>query len=247
MHASVRVVFVLAALACPLAHAAVAEAPAVTPFSSAKPGSMPDGWKPLDFGPHKRATEYSLVEEDNQVILHAHADKAASGLVHPVHSDIRDTPILHWRWKISHVIADADNRVAGKEDSPVRIVLAFDGDKSRLASKDRRASALVKSVTGRDLPYAQLVYIWSPSIPVGTVVPQPRSGRTRMVVATSRGARAGQWVTLSRNVVEDLRRAFGEEPGPLIEVGVLTDTDNTGSSVDAWYGDIRFAAVMGTG
>jgi hypothetical protein len=23
--------------------------------------------------------------------------------------------------------------------------------------------------------------------------------------------------------------------------GVLTDSDNTGASVDAWYGDIRFA------
>ena len=34
---------------------------------------------------------------------------------------------------------------------------------------------------------------------------------------------------------------FGEEPGPLTSVGVLTDSDNTGATVDAWYGDIRFA------
>jgi hypothetical protein len=36
---------------------------------------------------------------------------------------------------------------------------------------------------------------------------------------------------------------LGEEPGELVEVGVLTDSDDTRTSVDAWYGDIRFAAA----
>jgi hypothetical protein len=204
---------------------------------------MPAGWVPLSFGAHKRATEYILTKEHNRVVLHAHSERASSGLIHPARIDVRKTPILHWQWKISHVLADADNQVVGKEDSPVRIVLAFDGDKSRLAPKDRRASALVKSVTGRDLPYAQLAYFWSPRLPVGTVFPHPHSERTQMVVATSGSEQAGRWVALSRNVAEDFRRAFGEEPGPLIEVGVLTDTDDTGASVDAWYGDIGFAAA----
>jgi hypothetical protein len=47
-------------------------------------------------------------------------------------------------------------------------------------------------------------------------------------------------VTLTRNVVEDFRKAFGEEPGLMTDVGIMTDTDNTGETVDAWYGDIRF-------
>ena len=242
MPASLRVVLVLAALACsPADAAAPKQAAAITLFSSGKPGAMPAGWVPLTFGAHKRPTEYILSEEDNRIVLHAHSESASSGLIHPARIDVRNMPILQWQWKISHVLADADNQVVGKEDSPVRIVLAFDGDKSRLASKDKRASALVKSVTGRDLPYAQLVYFWSPRLPVGTVFPHPHSERTQMVVATSGSAQAGRWVTLSRNVVKDFRRAFGEEPGPLIEVGVLTDTDDTGSTVDAWYGDIRFA------
>jgi hypothetical protein len=50
----------------------------------------------------------------------------------------------------------------------------------------------------------------------------------------------GSWQSLSRNLYEDFRHVFHEEPGLLTGVGVLTDTDNTGGSVEAWYGDIRF-------
>ena len=61
-----------------------------------------------------------------------------------------------------------------------------------------------------------------------------------ILVASSGAGGVGKWQTLSRNVLEDFCRAFGEEPGMLTDVGVLTDTDNTQSSAEAWYGDIRF-------
>ena len=47
--------------------------------------------------------------------------------------------------------------------------------------------------------------------------------------------------TLSRNLRADFKTAFGEEPGKLIAYGVMSDTDNTGASIEAWYGDIVFA------
>jgi hypothetical protein len=53
-------------------------------------------------------------------------------------------------------------------------------------------------------------------------------------------ADTGRWITVTRNVVDAFRKAFGEEPGLPPDVGFLTDTDNTGASVAAWYGDIRF-------
>ena len=93
----------------------------------------------------------------------------------------------------------------------------------------------------RDLPVSQLIYIWSNKVPVGTIIPNPHTKRVQMVVASSGAAGVGKWQALSRNVLEDFRRAFGEEPGMLTDVGVLTDTDNTGGNAEAWYGDIRFA------
>ncbi|HZV81636.1 MAG TPA: DUF3047 domain-containing protein [Geobacteraceae bacterium] len=39
----------------------------------------------------------------------------------------------------------------------------------------------------------------------------------------------------------DYRRLFGEEPGTLGAVAIMTDSDNTGGRASAWYGDIVLA------
>ena len=215
-------------------------APLLTPFSAARVGTtLPTGWEEFRLGPLKTPTEYRFVEDQGVVVLHAHAEAAASGLLAPVKFDLNASPILQWRWKIANLIEGADNAVASREDSPVRIILNIDGARSQMSVADRASSTLAKRVTGRDLPYAELMYIWSNRAPVGTVIANPHTHRVEMVVASSGPANVGKWVTLRRNVVEDFRRAFNEAPGLLLEVGVLTDTDNTGATVDAWYGDIR--------
>jgi hypothetical protein len=50
----------------------------------------------------------------------------------------------------------------------------------------------------------------------------------------------GDWASFERNILEDYQQAFGEKPGKLIGLGVLTDSENAGESVEAWYGDIQF-------
>ena len=52
--------------------------------------------------------------------------------------------------------------------------------------------------------------------------------------------RADQWVDVRRNVLEDYRRAFGEEPGDIVAVGLMTDPGDNGSPRRAFYGDITF-------
>jgi hypothetical protein len=50
----------------------------------------------------------------------------------------------------------------------------------------------------------------------------------------------GRWQVFERNVLEDFRRAFGEDPGQVLTVGVMSDADNTGDDAHALYGDIAF-------
>ena len=157
--------------------------------------------------------------------------------------DLKAAPVMTWLWKTARLIPTADNAVASKEDSPVRIVLEFDGDKSKLSFADKSTFATGKFLSGRELPYATLMYIWSNKEPVGKIIPGPRTPRIQMVVASSGAGGVGQWQTLSRNVVEDFRRAFNEEPGKLTGVAVLTDTDNTGDKAESWYGDIQFRSA----
>jgi hypothetical protein len=235
------------ALACIVASACDASAqslqasPLVTPFSSAKPGTaLPAGWQALSFGPLKNPTQFRFVDDGGTVVLHAKADNAASGLIHPVRFDIAAAPYIRFRWKIGKLIEGADNSVASKEDAPVRITLGFAGDTGKLTLREKAASLLAKQATGRELPYAQLVYVWAARAPVGTIIANPHTRRVQMVVAASGDAEVGKWVTVTRNVADDFRKAFGEAPGLLTDVGLLTDTDNTGASVEAWYGDIGF-------
>jgi hypothetical protein len=216
-------------------------APLPAPFSAGQPGgSLPRGWQPVKLTDRKTPTDYALVDADGVVVLHANAVGAASGLAQFTIFDIRSAPIVAWRWKVSALIEGADNRVAAKEDSPVRLLFAFDGDRSRLPFVERAVFYLTEKLSGRALPYALLQYVWAGRIPVGTVIEHPYTRRVRMLVVASGPGGVGKWQSLSRNLHDDFRHAFGEEPGDLVGVGVLTDTDNTGGSVEAWYGDIRF-------
>jgi hypothetical protein len=61
-----------------------------------------------------------------------------------------------------------------------------------------------------------------------------------MVVVESGDTHAGRWVEERRNVREDYRLLFGAEPPEISGVAIMTDSDNTGESATAWYGDIVF-------
>lgn len=187
----------------------------------------------------KKQTRYKLVSKEDRTVLHASADMASSGLLHRTLIDPHRKPWLQWEWKINDVVEEADNTRRATEDSPVRIILGFDGDKESLPFQDQVVFETAKMLTGHEFPYATLMYIWENKAPVGTIIRSTHSGRVRMVVASQGSEGIGKWHTLTRNIVEDFEKAYGEKPGKLIGIGVLTDTDNTGDSVEAWYGDIR--------
>jgi len=213
-------------------------------FSHLPRGAVPEPWTPVSIVVGKRSTRYDLVDDAGVTVLHAVADNAASGLALPLHFDLRSAPIVSWRWRIAGLIPGADSTVASREDAPARIVFEFDGDKRKLTFVERTIYGISQHVAGRELPYATLMYIWSNHAPVGTVIANPRTRRVQMVVASSGAAGVGAWQTLTRDLRADFRRAFGEDAGPLLAVGVLTDTDNTDGHAEAWYGDIRFAPPM---
>lgn len=216
-------------------------APLVLPFSTAPPGpGSPRGWEMIRLSERKRLTHYDVVSDHGAAVLRARAEGSASVLAYPTTFDIRAAPVVGWRWKVGDLIPDADNRFGGRDDSPARVIFAFDGNKSRLPLTDRAVFLLARAA-GHDLPYATLMYVWSNDQPVGALLPNPHTRRVQMVVAASGAKGVGAWQSIRRNLLDDFRRAFGEEPGRMIAVGVMTDTDNTGAFAEAWYGDIGFS------
>ena len=212
----------------------------VASFSASKPGKvLPGGWQVWTLARFKKPTAYDLVSKDGATVVEARADNSASGLLHPLANlDAREFRELSWRWKVEELIKTQDNTRSSTEDAPVRLVIRFDGDKSKLDFGERIFSAQVKAVTGQELPYATLMYIWGRRSPRETVITSRFTDRIRMIVAESGPDKLGQWQDVKRNLYEDFKRAYGEEPGPVTGIGIMTDTDNTGEKTRAWYGDI---------
>lgn len=215
--------------------------PAVTKFSSGEPGmQLPGGWRNWTVSRFKKSTEYRLVKLDGRTVIKAQADDSASGLVHDVDVDPKQFPVLRWRWKVTQLIAGADNTRRRSEDSPVRLIVTFNGDRSKWDLFDRIFATQLRMLTGHELPYATLMYIWENRVAAGTVLPNLHTSRIKMIVAQSGERGVGEWCEESRDVFEDYRRAFGEEPSRVSAVAIMTDTDNTGANVHAYYGDIAF-------
>jgi len=218
--------------------------PYVSSFSDSQPGEMlPQGWEKWTLSRLKKATQYRLVDYDGRTVVKAQANASASGLVYPISVDLKTYPLLSWSWKVAELIPAADNTRKQAEDSPVRVVVTFAGDAEKLPLADRIFSDNVKLLTGKPMPYATLMYIWENRAPAEAVIPNRHTSRVRMLVAESGRDKVGTWQEVTRNVYEDYRRVFGEEPGPITAIGIMTDTDNTGANVHAYYGDIVFTRV----
>lgn len=61
-----------------------------------------------------------------------------------------------------------------------------------------------------------------------------------MVVVRNKDDSRKTWITETRNILEDYREIWGEDPPGISGVAIMTDTDNTGGEAEAWYGDIIF-------
>ena len=221
-------------------------APAVSSlplFSRARaPGATPEGWQPHVMRRDRRLTDYRIVQRDGRQVLEAHALRSTSGLAASVDVDLRRTPWLAWSWRVDRFPSGVSIADDERDDSPARLVLAFDGDGSTLRLRDRMFSDLVELVTGQPLPFATLMYAWDGEAAPEQVIAYPRSSRIQYLVVESGARRTGHWLDYRRNVRDDYRRVYGAEPGRIRQVGVLCDSDDLALDLQAWFGDIVFSA-----
>jgi hypothetical protein len=188
--------------------------------------------------PGKQATEFVLKQKSSQLVLQANAKSSASMLRQNLRIDPEKLGTLEFSWHVPALIAGADVGQRENDDSPARLVLAFEGDRSTFSAKNAMLNELSLALMGEPMPYATLMYIWCNKRPVGTVVHNPRTDRVRKLVVASGPNQLNQWLRFERDVRADFELAFGEAPGALLGIGVMTDSDNTQSNAMAWYGNI---------
>jgi len=210
----------------------------VAPFSTAQLDALPRGWEASVLRRDLPLTDYRIVALDGRRVLRA-SGHGASGVRCRVQADPQETPWMRWSWCTREVPSGMCVERSETDDSPARVVVAFHGDESTLSARDRALYELVHLISGQRLPYATIMYVWDARLPVGSVVNYARTSRIRYLVVESGPERAGKWLEYERNVVEDFRRVFGEDPGAVESVGLMTDGDDLKVDMQTWYGDIR--------
>jgi hypothetical protein len=210
-------------------------------FSAAAPGNnLPPDWKPLAFKKIEKHTTYTLVKDDHTVVVKAVAEASASGLTREVKINPKEYPIVQWRWKVSNILKKGDVYRKEGDDYPARIYITFEYDSSKLSFYEKTKYNAIRLLYGEYPPLGAINYIWESKAPIGTMVPNPFTDRVMMFVAESGPSKLNQWVSEERNIYEDFKKAFKEEPPLISGVAIMTDTDNTGESATAYYGDILF-------
>ena len=196
-------------------------------------------WQHLTL-PSKKQTLYTLSNQQGRDSIQANAKSSASMLRQDLRIAAADLNTVKFSWQVPELIRDADLAERDFDDSPVRIVLVFEGDKSKFSAKNAMLSEMAELLSGESLPYATLMYVWCNKREAGSVVVNPRTDRIRSIVVESGARNLRQWLDYERNIRADYEKAFGEVPGDLMRVGIMTDSDNTQSQTVASYGSMQF-------
>ena len=182
-------------------------------------GGLNPKWEKKSF---EGNTLYQVTREDNRLCVKATSRSSASGLFYKIKYDPKDYPILSWSWKTDHVLSKGNALKKDGDDYAARIYVVF--------------PSLVFWKT------KALNYIWANKISRGKAVTNPFTANAIMIAVESGPEKTGQWLEEKRNVLEDFRRHFGEDPPKVGAIAIMTDTDNTGEKATAWYGPISILA-----
>lgn len=187
------------------------------------------GWESKSFVDE---TSYQVTSHKNRTALKAVSDRAASGLFLERRIDLLKTPYINWSWLIEKRLPNLPERSKDGDDYAARIYVVIDGGLIFWNAKS-------------------LSYVWSSSPGKGQVWDNAYAGSNVQIVSVrGKGDNVGRWYDEKRNVYKDLIKYFGDQSSERANqksyryidvVAIMTDTDNSGSTAESYYGDIFFS------
>ena len=180
-----------------------------------------DGLSEWEAKSFKGKTEYNLVKEGSRTVVKATSHSSASGMIRKISFQPSKYRYLRWSWKIASTIKNGDEKLKSGDDYAARIYIVFPG----------RYFWQMKAIN----------YIWANKLTKGSSISSSYASDSKMIAVESGNAKAGQWLSEERDLSADYRLLFGTDPPEADAIAIMTDTDNTGSSAEAWYGEITLS------
>lgn len=195
-------------------------APALTvDFKADDIGKFPSMWHARE---DKKPASHMVRAEGERLFLHVESINNADPVGHELSANPNRTPWLRFAWRALGLPPGGDERGKTTNDSALGIYVFLES---------------------WGLPPKTIKYVWSSTLPRGTTTESPFFSRVKIVVLRCGAAMAERWVEEEVNILEDYRRLFREEVVPnIIGIGVLTDSNDTGTRAAGDYGSFVFMA-----
>lgn len=224
--------------------ARAADSLAIPRLSTAPLGTgIAPGWQHQTLPKVKQANQFDIAMEGDRRVLRVRSSSSASSWLAKVNEPAGGRPRLQWDWKVSQALAGSDMRTRQGDDYAARLYVLFDLPLERLSLGDRVRIQASRALAGVDVPAAALCYVWGTAQPAGSTGWNPYTDRVRMIVVDSGNTHAGSWRAVNRDLRRDWDEAFGGPMPPVGGVAIGADTDNTGDTVEAWFGDIALTSA----
>ena len=182
---------------------------------------IPPGWQKQRWG--SPSYDFAVVEAEGRRVLHLKSAGDSSNISKEVKGkvNLKETPVLEWTWKATVLPAGGDSRKKETDDQAAQLYVTW----------PRFPEAVRSRIIG---------YVWDTTAPAGTIVKSEKTGTVTYVVLRSGPAELGKWLTERRNVREDFKTIYGEEPEDPSVVSFGIDSDDTKSTAESWMGTILF-------
>jgi hypothetical protein len=168
-------------------------------------------------------SKITLAQEKEGHFLRIFSVGDTFGLKKEMSFDIRKYPYLSWCWRATKLPKGGDIRKRETDDQAGQIYVVFP-----------KFPAMVNS--------RSVGYIWDTQAPVGLLGTSTAYGKMRYVVLQSGPEKLDQWISETRNVYEDYKKLFQEEPPTVGTVLLYINTQHTKTSASCDYADIFFSA-----
>ena len=187
----------------------------IVDFGRAKRG-IPPGW---ELAEKIGKAELDLVKDGTGRVLRLRSDASSFAIQKEVDIDLQQTPFIEWQWKVTAMPEHGDFRSLTTDDQAAQLYLIFSPD---------------------FMQNEVIAYIWDSNAPRGTIAEPSFPAvhpfmRIKVVVVESGDAHKGQWMTVTRNVVEDYTHLFGREPGKMTGVRIQINSQYTKSQSEAYW------------
>jgi hypothetical protein len=182
---------------------------------------IPVGWQGQNWG--SPAYDMTIAENSGTSVLHLKSRNEGSTITRDIKGkvELKDTPILAWRWKAVKLPTGGDSRKKQTDDQAAQIYVAW----------PRFPEALRSRIIG---------YVWDTTAPAGTIARSEKTGTVTYIVVRSGPADLGRWISEERNLVEDFTRVYGEAPDNPAYISVAIDSNDTTSAAESLVGEIVF-------